>query len=166
MQRQALVVVVVVVVVVVRCIQVQGRCPCILVHAPHQHVEGAPSWARSREVPDGFEEPAARPGVWIRGVRVPEVVLQKYLGLMFDAMARAAVMAEDGAAAHAGVFFAVLRDMRATHEHVPHTLPVTISLLRGRAEAAGVHGCGLWGILLLPPKLRAVTDSHTSALSM
>jgi hypothetical protein len=51
---------------------------------------------------------------------------------------------------HAGVFFAVLCDMCATHEPVPHTLPITISLLRGRAEAAGTYSCGLWGVQLLP----------------
>jgi hypothetical protein len=47
----------------------------------------------------------------------------------------------------------------------PHTLPITISLLRGRAEAAGVHVGGLWGILLLLPKLRRVTDHDMNALS-
>jgi hypothetical protein len=101
-------------------------------------------------VPGCPPQPANPPNLWLGGVRVPEVELQKYLGLKYDQEASATTMAEDRAAVYAGVFFAVLRDMRATHEPVPHTLPITISLLRGRAEAAGTYGCGLWGVQLLP----------------
>jgi hypothetical protein len=121
---------------------------------------------QQRLIPDCPPRQAVPAHVWLGGVRVPTVEVLKYLGLKYDKEASATTMAEDRAAVFAGVFFAVLRDMRATHESVPHTLPITISLLRGRAEAAGVYGCGLWGIQLLPDsgRLTAVTDRNTRGL--
>jgi hypothetical protein len=62
-------------------------------------------------------------------VRVPEVELQKYLGLQYDMVASAATMAEDRAVVYAGVFLALLRDKSATHASIPHTLAITISLV-------------------------------------
>jgi hypothetical protein len=81
----------------------------------------------------------------INGVPVPQALEAKYLGLMFDQQASAATMMLRRVQVYTSQFYAVLSDMRRAADRIPNTVPITIKMLRVRAESAG-----LWVVGCLP----------------
>jgi hypothetical protein len=92
----------------------------------------------------------------VDGQEIPTVHTAKLLGLQFDATATATTMVTHRAGVFASQFGVVVGGLRASCAHAAHSLLDFVYLLKVVAEAAGLYGCGLWGVFMCTPTLQAL----------
>jgi hypothetical protein len=92
----------------------------------------------------------------VDGQEVPAMDAAKVLGLMFDPTASAAAMVSHRAGVYASQFGVVADGLRASSSHVSCSVLDFVHLLKVVAEAAGLYGCGLWGVFYCSASLHAL----------
>jgi hypothetical protein len=93
------------------------------------------------------------PPLVVAGHEVPRQQEARVLGLMFDAQATAARMLAHRADVYAAQFGIVVAGLRLSRSHRAHSVLDAVYLTRVVAEAAGLYGCGVWGVWHCAPGL-------------
>jgi hypothetical protein len=92
----------------------------------------------------------------VDGQEIPTLVTAKLFGLQFDAAATATAMVTHRAGVFASQFGVAVGGSRASCAQAAHSLLNFVYLHKVVAEAAGLYGCGLWGVFMCTPTLQAL----------